>query len=388
MTIVRAAIDDVSDAVLLRSFEEILRRRGILETFKSAGDEHEHESFAERYLAAPVRRLAREFSSLIDAVLRRVRGIVQRGEVALPLRPGRDEQAARRAVGQPVKAFLAHIGYPEPGDVASPTAPHWHPTLAEQAVRFGAMRLPESVPWQTAFDTIQARPASRATQHAAEYASARAGAYLRPIVHRVGDETVRRLLEADRSITRRVISMGAREHINPERLAEIMADLAGSRTDSGEWAGGSWARDWMRVARTETADAAAHGNLIAHLEAANPGADREQWTIPKQLAFKIPQTVRRDTAGRIVAPCQHCYRLWYADDATPRLYPLAEVINNGSNAGPPARKAADWVATVGPTHPNDLCGPLHFYGPGSESLFPGFRAQLARFAGQGYEGVD
>ena len=375
--LVRAHLAAVSDEQLIRSFDEILRRRGLPEVGKAADDEHEDEDFAERYLAAPVRRIAHEFGNLIDAVMRRVRGLIQRGEAAIPLRPSRgDEGVVRRTVAQPVRAFLAHIGYPEPGDTRPP-APHWQPVLAEQATRFGALRLPEGVEWQAALATIRAQPPSRATLHAAEYAAARAGTYLRPVVYRVGDETVRRLLEADRSITRRVMSMG--DHADPAKLAELMADLAGS-----------WTRDWMRVARTEAADAAAHGNLIAHLEAhpANTGVPRDKWVIPKQLAFKIPQTVRRNAAGRVIAPCQHCHRIWYYDDTTPRLYPLAEVVGNGSNAGPPARKAANWVATVGPTHPNDLCGPLHYYSPGSDSLYPGFRAQLARFAGQGFEGVD
>lgn len=107
--------------------------------------------------------------------------------------------------------------------------------------------------------------------------------------------------------------------------------------------------------------------------------------VPPLLVYKVTQRVERDGRGRLMAPCTHCYRIWHYDEETPRLYPLDAVLDNGENVG---RKGPDWVATVGPTHPNDVCGPLQQYVPLANSLFPGFARQIEAYRGQGFEGVD
>lgn len=47
-----------------------------------------------------------------------------------------------------------------------------------------------------------------------------------------------------------------------------------------------------------------------------------------------------------------CRRLHLQEDGTPRIYPLSELIKNGSNQG---RPRSAWKITIGPTHPNCRC---------------------------------
>lgn len=217
----------------------------------------------------------------------------------------------------------------------------------------------------------------------------RAGAYMRRVAYTSSDLLNQRILEADMEAAKRRLLVGTRAKIPTERLAGFMADLTGRKVDRGDgkemWADGRWQRDWRRVARTEMAFAHAYGGLSAMLQAhpVNAGKAEDKLTIPDALVFKQPQKVLyRD--GKLWAPCKHCYRIWYADDDTPRLYPLKEVIGNGENVG---RKPDDWIATIGPTHPNDLCGPLRRFVPATLHLYPGMDRQIQAFKGKGMEGV-
>ncbi|MBI4869246.1 MAG: hypothetical protein HY816_20080 [Candidatus Wallbacteria bacterium] len=101
-------------------------------------------------------------------------------------------------------------------------------------------------------------------------------------------------------------------------------------------------RDFERVVRTEMQQAFHEGNVTAI---------REQEKDPDPLVYKLV----RDEA------CRDCLRLWTEPDGAPRLYPLSELERNGpNNAG---RKRAEWVATVGPSHPNCTDSPCQVYSP-------------------------
>jgi len=109
---------------------------------------------------------------------------------------------------------------------------------------------------------------------------------------------------------------------------------------------------------------------------------------PKRLVFKITQMPRRWENGRLIAPCGGCYRLWRMDDATPRLYDMAEVIGNKPNGSPGQRSRRDWKPTAGRCHPNCVCGPLQYATSVTPMIFPTIAAQFRRFIGQGYPAVD
>lgn len=55
--------------------------------------------------------------------------------------------------------------------------------------------------------------------------------------------------------------------------------------------------------------------------------------------------------------CVHCQRIW-GPAAAPIKYRLSEIEDNDAAGGNYGRKAADWVATTGPIHPNCTCPPL------------------------------
>lgn len=112
-------------------------------------------------------------------------------------------------------------------------------------------------------------------------------------------------------------------------------------------------RDWERVVRTEMQQSFHEGNLAAI---------REQDPRGDPLVYKLV----RDGA------CRDCLRIWTEPDGAPRLYALTEVERGGpNNAG---RKRDQWVATIGPTHPNCSDAPLAVYTTGlTNHLFDSIR---------------
>jgi hypothetical protein len=416
---VAAQLRRVSDHSIVAAFGEVMAARGLIhhpeslrmlahgdiEALKAAEDHDEgdaEEDFPEAHMREMWARVEGEFSGYIQQVLDDVEGMMGRGELHMPIDLDRGElDAVWRRLAFRAAGLLTRLGFDDPtmGRVVEEDlrrrAP-WAASFIEQAYRFGlvhqavAPEAPMNVAWQVA-KAREMHPVDRA---AIAHLRAHAGQFLRPVAYGVIEQVNQRLLQVDREIVRRRTLAAQRVHIHPERLSGFLADLTGVKVDRGDgtliWQGGSWARDWRRVARTEMAYASNEGHLSAMLQAhpINDGLpEGAPLRVPKVLVYKIPQATRRDERGKLVAPCTHCFRLWRADDETPRLYPLDEILANGENAGPPPKKAKDWTATVGPTHPNDLCGPLVTYGPEADNLFPGFRSQLAAFAGKGYEGV-
>jgi hypothetical protein len=409
----------VSDHAVVAAFGEVMAARGLvhhphslrllahgnLEGLKAAEGHDEgdgEEDFPEAHMRELWSRMELEFSGYLQDVLDDVEGMLQRGEVHLPLDLDRGElDAIWRRLAFRAAALLNRIGFVDPqlGRIVEHDLRGrvpWAASFIEQAYRFGLAHqaVAKEAPLRVAWEHAKGRLLHPADAAAIKHLRAHAGQFLRPVAYSVVDDLNQRLLQVDREIVRRRTLAAQRVHIHPERLAGFLADLTGARVDRGDgkliWQGGSWMRDWRRVARTEMAYANNEGHLSAMLQAHPINADAPDGAalrVPKVLVYKVPQATRRDDRGRLVAPCTHCFRIWRADDATPRLYPLDEVLANGENAGPPPKKAKDWTATVGPTHPNDLCGPLVTYSEADLNLFPGFAKQLPAFAGKGYEGI-
>lgn len=113
-------------------------------------------------------------------------------------------------------------------------------------------------------------------------------------------------------------------HRDPRKLA----------SDLGH-ATGNWAHNWQRVAETELQGALNEGAVLAALDRVGPGA---------QIA-RVPES----------EACEDCERVFLGDDGTPIVWPVAELIGNGTNVG---RKRAQWRATIWPVHPRCRCGTL------------------------------
>lgn len=95
-------------------------------------------------------------------------------------------------------------------------------------------------------------------------------------------------------------------------------------------------RDWRRVAVTELTNTMNAG-AADQMTTQNKGLTSDQIYVYKAIPL--------DTNT-----CAQCIRLYLeADKATPKVYPLSELIANGTNKG---LKQADWKAVVGATHPN------------------------------------
>lgn len=102
-------------------------------------------------------------------------------------------------------------------------------------------------------------------------------------------------------------------------------------------------RDWRRVAVTELSNA-------LNLGAADAIMNRNEGQDPKQiLVYKI--------ANLDAALCPHCRKFYVESNGiTPKVYPLSELMANGSNVG---KKTKDWKPTIGATHPHERS----FYDP-------------------------
>lgn len=360
---------------------------------------HDEDDFGERYLRDLWDRLSVEHSGWMQRVLDDLEGLLSRGEISFPLdiERGQDELVAHR-LALHASALLHQVGIRDQHvrealarDLLG-RAP-WIIDLIDAGYRLGLVHqaVGPDVPWPKAWEVASRAPYTDIDRAMVAHARARAGVYLRKVAYTASEAANAKLLDRDFDITRRRVLTGIRAKIHPHRLAGFMADLTGHKEDRGDgkliYAGGDWSRDWRRVARTEMAHAHAHGALSAMIQRHPENEDRregEPLKVPRVLAFKQPQRVRRK-GGRLWAPCEHCYRIWYSDDTTPRLYLLDDIIANGDNFGVPAR---DWKATVGPTHPNDLCGPVREFVPATLNLYPKMKDQLAAWRGHGIDAVE
>ncbi len=396
-------LDRVPDAALLESLIGIAEARG-LDFYEAAkggpGDrQHDSDDFPEQYLRDLWGRLEAEHTGWINRALDDLEGMMQRGEIDFPLdvERGQDELVAHRLAIHAAGLLYQHgvrdyrVREALARDILG-RAP-WVVDLIGAGYRLGLVHqaVKPEVEWDRAWSVAQRAPLTDVDRFMLAHVKARGGAYLRKVAYTASEAGNLALLERDVKITRDQMLRGIEERIHPHRLAGFMADLTGRKVDRGDgvmiWSGGDWSRDWRRVARTELAFAHNHGALSAMLQRHPENADRKDGDplrVPRVLVFKQPQRVRR-REGKLWAPCTHCYRIWYADDTTPQLYPLDDVIAAGENVG---KKAAEWGPTVGPTHPNDLCGPLREFIPETLNLYPGMRKQLDRFRGKGFDAVE
>jgi hypothetical protein len=105
-----------------------------------------------------------------------------------------------------------------------------------------------------------------------------------------------------------------------------------------------WARDFQRIAHTESNNAIHEGQKESWLQQEHDIAQEAGRPPKKIVAFKLP---RPDA-------CRHCQSL-HTDGGNPRLFYLSDLEGHGNNVG---KRTGSWQAVVGSTHP--WCGcPLH-----------------------------
>lgn len=111
--------------------------------------------------------------------------------------------------------------------------------------------------------------------------------------------------------------------------AKKLASEIGHRT-------GDWARDLLRIARTELQGA--YNDAVVMQAVKQDGMDAR--------IARVPQ------AGA----CEACEAILLDEDGKPRIFTVRELAANGTNVG---LRVSEWRATIWPIHPNCRCGAVH-----------------------------
>jgi len=145
------------------------------------------------------------------------------------------------------------------------------------------------------------------------------------------------------------------QEVDPTKRGEVIdvirdqtAHAIATHMDSGQLARDlahvtkNYVHNWKRIAQTELQGAMNEGIVLDAVDAY--GADAQIAGIPESDA------------------CEHCKRVFLGPDGLPVVYPVQELVANGTNVGRPAK---EWVATVWPIHPHCRCSrqpvPAGFY---------------------------
>lgn len=171
-------------------------------------------------------------------------------------------------------------------------------------------------------------PLSAIEQRAVQIAEHSAGQYAKGLGNRVDLQTGQILINADSALQakmRDTIRTATAESIAKRETAKQLASKLG-------WETRDWARDWDRIAITETHNATQRGHADVYAKRYGPGTQVAKRTMPDA--------------------CEHCLRLHNGKDGHPRIFKLSDLEHNGTNHG---RKARDWQAVVGTVHPHCQC---------------------------------
>lgn len=173
-------------------------------------------------------------------------------------------------------------------------------------------------------------PLSEAEEYALDFARHSAATRIRGLGNRIADDFTTEAIEADRQLRRKFEAT-----VHDEVAAGIEKRTSWRKvwSELGH-ATGDWSRDFGRIAATEGLDAMIEGQARAIRD--RTGDDPEEIRVAKQ---PNPDA------------CEACRQL-YTVGGIPRVFTLAELTANGSNAG---RKRKDWLATLGPIHPWCFC---------------------------------
>lgn len=179
-------------------------------------------------------------------------------------------------------------------------------------------------------------PMTSDEEFAREWARRSAATHVRGLGNRVAQDFETTAIEADRALQQRM-QRAIRETLDEnierrETWRKMKSDLGHKTKD--------WSRDFGRIAATEKMRAMQEGQV--------QGLMKREGNPRDILVAKVPTP----------AACDHCVRLHLTagQGSRPRVFRLADLQANGTNVG---RKARDWRAVVGPTHPWCECALVH-----------------------------
>lgn len=179
-------------------------------------------------------------------------------------------------------------------------------------------------------------PMTSDEEFAREWARRSAATHVRGLGNRVAHDFETTAIEADRALRHRMQS-AIRETLDQnvarrETWRKMKSDLGHKTKD--------WSRDFGRIAATEKTRAMQEGQV--------QGLIKREGDPKSTLVAKVPTP----------AACDHCVRLHLTagKGSRPRVFRLADLQSNGTNVG---RKAREWRAVVGPTHPWCECALVH-----------------------------
>ena len=231
------------------------------------------------------------------------------------------------------KQLLKKLGIPENA-----------PTLIKNAYVLGKIiqmmgeEAVNKMSYQELKDKAKRVSLTKTEQNSLAYAEQNAAQYVTALGHKMSTNVNTKILGASKqanliAFQRDLIKDKVAEAIlNRDTRGKLASELYHSLED--------WTRDWKRVAHTELWNAKLQGEVVSILQGD---------TIHKNTKGGETRVFRRPAPDA----CKHCKRLYLeADEITPKIFKLSELINNGDNVG---KKTAEWMPTTHTTHPNCTC---------------------------------
>lgn len=287
-------------------------------------------------------------------LIRELKRLYESGKL-FPLTPDR-EAMLRSLFRDRSNRLVVRVAGILDGRPAPPTAEGYQePSHTEAAFRMG-VRLdpvdpashyrppPVSGPDTTAFEEllqdVMKVPLDEQDARALQFVQRRVGDYVRKPAQAFELDTVRTLLDSERLLEdeqvdwlRGKLTDAVVERMSADDLARELRRTADR----------SLANDMNRIARTELRSAHAYGAYRSlKRKAAEAGIDDPD-------VYKITSP----------SACVQCRRIWGRRGS--KVYALSEVEAWELGGGNFGRPADQWGPTIGPVHPNCLCGPLLMY---------------------------
>jgi hypothetical protein len=180
------------------------------------------------------------------------------------------------------------------------------------------------------------RPLTSQEQHAIDWTKHSVAVHCKGLGNKIADDFSRVIIDADSELRKQTIGQIRTEVEHNIERRKVWKDIASEMGHFKE----DWSRDWGRIAATEKQNAMQEGFASSLAEREGP--------VDQVYVSKIPKP----------DACPECIRLYLENGqgSPPKVFTLAELQENGTNVG---RKARDWKAVVGVTHPWCACELVH-----------------------------